>query len=244
MSSFLPYFTGSIASANANLTFFEVSSALGATQMATVFNNMEWNYHFINSQTRINYQLGANGTTYPQTVVSYLSTSVNFLIGSYGPFRLNLDKNGNPTPLYLAFIPKIVNTTGVTGTFTAHLRTFDSLGQQSQVEVGTFTSNSYATTPNAQELYWQHFATPSASYISSSMNISSSVFQTKFVLPYQVNTRTTKSLASPDAVQNICLAYVDLYYKNISVTGSNATTVICHGLYGREVNVLGDYNAI
>lgn len=245
MSSFKPYFSKSIDGLTSEAYYYaELSSALGATQMATVLNNMEWNYHYINSQTRINEDVHTFNNFYPKVTLSPLSSSVNYLIYSCGPFRINLDKNGNPQPMFIAFVPEInVGTsTTVTGTFKAHLRPVDSDGVNSSLEFGTFTTSSNTSGVAGSSLKWYTFQTPSASYISSSMNTNSSVFQTKMKYPQQLMTRTTKSLTINDSFQNVCMSYLDIYFMASSITGSNTSTIRIRGIYGREVNVVGDIN--
>lgn len=236
-----PYFSGYIDVASAS--YIEPSSSIGAFQVATIQNNLEWMYHFCNSQTRVNMQTRYQSNISVSASISASNTNEDFLIASVGPFRINLDKAGRPQPMYFCFVPGVYNTGGngyATGSYTGLLRLENANGRSSILEVGTFVTTSQTSDPGNQTKRWQSFTTPSASLISGSFSTTGSIFQTSFV-GYGLNqlaTRTTKSLSLPDSTQNVALGYFDVYFKLTSLTGSANTIVALMGLYGREINIL------
>lgn len=238
--SFNPLIPNYVAIASAS--FIQPSSSVGAFQMATIESNLEWNYHFVNSQTRLNVQAHSNQGVLFQTVIPSTNVNKNTLISSFGPFRINLDKRGTPEPMYFAIAPSLTNASQATGSFICQLRSYDEHGNSSVVEVGTFVTTSQVAGAAFQTYSWQSLTTLGAQYISASMNSSSSVMVTTFNQdgPYKLQTRTTKSLSTTDSFQTVGLAYLDIFFKPTTVVGGGNTTAAIFGVYGKEVNIIGD----
>jgi hypothetical protein len=237
--SFNPIIPNYVAIASAS--YIQPSSSVGAFQMATIESNLEWNYHFANSQTRLNFQVYSSNGRY-EAFIPETDTNKNTLINSFGPFRINLDKRGTPQPMYFAIAPAFYNADSTTGSFICQLRSYDEHGNSSIVEVGTLVTTSQPVVNTSQTWLWQSLTTVGAQYISASMNQSSSVLVTTFNQdgPYKLQTRTTKSLTTTDSFQTIGLAYFDVYFRVTSTSGSGVTSAAIFGVYGKEVNIIGD----
>lgn len=221
----------------ASASFIQPSSSLGAVQTQIIRNNLEWQYHFMNSQTRINYlRDSSSGNTY---MVSISGSNMPQLLKTFGPFRMNLDKNGQPMPVVVLLNQNLSGNVSTDAKYTAVLRLVDSNGYTSEVQVGTFITSSVQNALTNNSPRWKTFNTPYSQYITGSMTVSSSVVSTQFytVKPYQFKSRAVKIFdPTPNYINNQqgAIGYVDIL---VEVTNSqNQIVSYIYGLYAREVD--------
>lgn len=232
--SFNPKFSKYIQIASES--YIQPSSSIGALQTHTINSDLEWQYHFSNTQTLINYIADSSeGTNYSVYISGSNQPS---LLKSFGPFKINLDKNGFPSPIFVSLNQNLSASVDTNAKYTAVLRLINSIGFTSQVQLGTLVTSSVVDAFSLNKPRWKTFNTPNAQYISSSFTISSSVIATGMTTdPFLFKSRLVKPYDTVPNYINIqagAVGYLDIL---VETTGStNAMYAYVRGVYAREIN--------
>lgn len=216
--------------------------------MSTLLSNMEWCSHFANTQTQI------STLTNPLLSVTFSAgeSGLEKQLGTMGPFRINLDKNGNPQALFLTLVPSYVqNLASFTGSvvFKTTIRTINRKGSASSIEqlsTNTFTASAG---PPTVPYYWVSLTGSNTfNQVNTLYSYTGSICQPYANIDaiYNLPVRTTQSLntgisGSSDSSQAICYAFLDVSVRSISATGASFGTAGIVGLYLREVNPYEEY---
>lgn len=233
-SSYMPIPTGS----------FGPSASLGPFQMNLLNSNMEWIYHYNSTQTLINQVTPYNLDSVFFNLTELASTSGSYKkICTYGPFRINLDKNAQPNALFVLASPQYFHNGGATdlqgtASFSFQLRGYYENTKMFDFQIGKISKRStflldknwYTLTSSVAPL---QFATTSS--VLALDGTSTSL--------YSLQTRTTKSLNTNNALKTVCLAYIDCYVSSSGYINTTSVLQAClSGLYAREICFMEGYS--
>ncbi len=222
---------------------FEASASIGAVQMGMLYNNMEWLYHFENSQQII------NATNFYDTSewasVGSIAGTQSRRLGSFGPFKFNLDKSNQPQPLLIYFSAWLQERLPLdyraTGAFTFSVRAINEVGPAFPMQTAFYTTNS-SDNPNQYTRDLQPWTAVTTSVAPLGYTITDSCIGIFMNAANSTNlvTKTTLSFASgDDNSQKTFLGYIDVNFTvhswNASATTSFNLRPTVNGLYVREL---------
>ena len=205
---------------------YEASSSFSPLDTARLVNNGEWLYHQHSTQLRVNIIDDISMSLYPASIGS------SSLLKSYGPFQINLDRDGEPLPLFLACkVSMSVSGSGTcSSSFDFYLRRMNGYGQTVSSEKARIflTGSVYNTTTSL-----------TATNQFSSIVLSGSTLETRTNNLFGLSTRLTGTINSPLVQKQVYLGYVDSYFTVLSSSNSNPVFACIYELFAREISVTG-----
>lgn len=208
-----------------------VSSSLSSNSLSKAFNNAEWLYASTHPQVKVNWGgtiklKGGRSEPLPVPVTTSLYVFTD------GPFKLNLDKNGDGLPFYIRHLSRAItvdlNGQGIL-TASVHLRQTDVLGNVlSDEEFG-----SYVCSGSVFKYY-----EITGSFVHNGVT-SSMLYNPKHGLRQKTTVPTRLSGSSTvNGSNSIPLCYLDtyMYVPEVPLSASMFEVAAC---YAREVSVSG-----